>query len=204
MITLYKYEGKTLQDTYEKCLNELELEKENLFFKEEEQEGKLFKSKKYILMAVKKTDIIEFIKEYIKTISNGFGIEITTEIREKDKIINVLLISDNNAILIGKEGRTLNSIQNLLKQSLIVKIGFSIRINVDASNYKSKKSQNFERDIKRIINDVKKSKIDTKLDPMNSYERRIVHTMISEIDNLTTESIGVEPERYIIIKYKED
>lgn len=203
MITLYNYEGKTKEEAYEKCIKELQ-SIEDLFLKEETEEGKLFKAKKYLLKAIKKSDVLEYIKEYIKNLSNGLGIEINAEVREKEDNINVLLISDNNSILIGKEGRTLNSIQVLLKQSLIAKTGMSIRVNVDASNYKSKKSQNFERDIKRIIREIKNTKMETKLDPMNSYQRRIVHTLVSEIPNMTTESIGEEPERYIVIKYEED
>ena len=79
-----------------------------------------------------------------------------------------------------------------------------IKINIDASNYKKKKEEYFEREIKKIAKEVLKTKIDTKLDPMNSYNRRIVHSIVSNFKNLKTESIGEEPNRYTIIKYVEE
>ena len=75
---------------------------------------------------------------------------------------------------------------------------------MDASNYKRKKEQNFIKEIEKIIKEVLETKIDVKLDPMNSYNRRIVHNLVSDYENLETESVGEEPNRYTIIKYKED
>ena len=79
-----------------------------------------------------------------------------------------------------------------------------IKVNVDASNYKKKKEENFERDMKRILKEVQKTHIETKLDPMNSYKRRIVHNLASKFKNIKTESVGEEPNRFTIIKYEED
>ena len=79
-----------------------------------------------------------------------------------------------------------------------------IRVNLDASSYKKKKEEYFEREIKKIAKDVLNTHIDVKLDPMNSYNRRIVHNIVSKFKNLETESVGEEPNRYTIIKYKED
>ena len=80
----------------------------------------------------------------------------------------------------------------------------SIKLNLDISNYKAKKVKNMQYQVKQIAKDVLKSHVEAKLDPMNSYERRIVHTLISEFDNLCTESVGEEPNRCVVIKYKED
>ena len=79
-----------------------------------------------------------------------------------------------------------------------------IKVNLDASSYKKKKEEYFEREIKKIAKEVLNTKIDVKLDPMNSYNRRIVHNIVSKFKNLETESVGEEPNRYTIIKYKED
>ena len=70
--------------------------------------------------------------------------------------------------------------------------------------YKAKKINNLEHEIKKIVKDILDSKIAVKLDPMNSYERMIVHNYVSKYENLKTESIGEEPNRYIIIKYEEN
>ena len=204
MLTLYKYEGKTTEDALESCLKDLNIKEEELFIKETETEAKLFKSKKYIIEAIPKKEIIKYIKEYLQEMDKSFNIEIKSEINEKENIIKVNIVSNNNPILIGKEGKNLEALQTLIRSSINNQIGFDIKINIDASNYKKKKEETFEREIKNLAKDVQKTHVDVKLDPMNSYKRRIVHNIVSNFDNLETESIGEEPERYTIIKYKED
>ena len=130
------------------------------------------------------------------------NIDIKVEVRNKDNVLLVQMISSNNQILIGKDGKTLNSIQILLKQSLNNYID-NLIINLDVSNYKEKRLKRIENLVKEIVKEVKESKIDVSLDPMNSYERRFIHNYVSEIDNLTTESIGEGIERHIVIKYVE-
>ena len=118
-------------------------------------------------------------------------------------ILSVMLVSDNNPILIGKDGKNLSSIQTIIRQVVNNQTKQNIKINVDASNYKERKIKNLEREIKKIARDVLTSKVDVKLDPMNSYERRIIHSLISEYENLETISEGAEPNRYVVIKYIE-
>ena len=91
-----------------------------------------------------------------------------------------------------------------LIQALNINTGFNIRINVDSSNYKVNKEKNLEREIRKICKEVISSKIDVKLDPMNSYDRRIVHNIVGEFKNLESESFSEEPTRYVKITYKED
>ena len=203
MITSYNYEGKIKEEVLKNCLNELNVSENDLYIKEELQESGLFKSKKIKLICYKKEDIIEYLKNYINDIAKGMNISINTEIRESEGYISIILVSDNNSILIGKEGRTLKAIETILKQALIVQTGLNIKVNLDVANYKGKKIKNFERKIKLIIKDVLKSHIDVKLDPMNSYERRIVHNLVSENEFLSTESVGEEPNRAVVIKYNE-
>lgn len=201
---LKKYEGKNKEEILKKILKELNCNQNDLFLKSEFIEGKLFKSSKYIVSVVTKKEIIEYISEYIQNLSRCMKINIESEILESEDIFKVTLVSDQNAILIGKEGRTLNSIQLLLKQSIKNKIGLSLKINVDVANYKVKKLKNIEYEVKKIINEVQSTKITAALDPMNSYERRFVHNLVSEYKNLTTESIGEGRDRRVTIKYKEN
>lgn len=201
---LKKYEGKNKEEILKKILKELNCNQNDLFLKSEFIEGKLFKSSKYIVSVVTKKEIIEYISEYIQNLSRCMKINIESEILESEDIFKVTLVSDQNAILIGKEGRTLNSIQLLLKQSIKNKIGLSLKINVDVANYKVKKLKNIEYQVKKIIKEVKSTKITAALDPMNSYERRFVHNLVSEYKNLTTESIGEGRDRRVTIKYKEN
>lgn len=201
---LKKYEGKNKEEILKKILKELNCNQNDLFLKSEFIEGKLFKSSKYIVSVVTKKEIIEYISEYIQNLSRCMKINIESEILESEDIFKVTLVSDQNAILIGKEGRTLNSIQLLLKQSIKNKIGLSLKINVDVANYKVKKLKNIEYQLKKIIKEVQSTKITVALDPMNSYERRFVHNLVSEYKNLTTESIGEGRDRRVTIKYKEN
>ena len=204
MITLYNYEDKSKELLKEKCLSELNVTEEEIFTKESETESGLFKNKKYQLTVVKKEDIIAEVKDFINTLAQKFNIEINTEVTLRDNNINVMMVSNNNAILIGKDGRTIESIQIILNQFINNQIDMNLRINVDASNYKGKKIKNFEYEIKKIAKSVLRTKVAVKLDPMNSYNRRIVHNVVSEFENLTSLSEGEEPNRYVVIDYKED
>ena len=204
MLTLSKFEAKTKEEALEKCLNELNLKQEELFIKESETEAKLFKSKKYTIEVITKKEIIKYIKEYLREIDKSFDIELKSEVNENENIIKVNLVSNNNPILIGKDGKNIEALQILIRNSIKNQIGIDIKVNIDASNYKKKKEENFEREIKRILKEVQKTHMETKLDPMNSYKRRIVHNLASKFNNIKTESEGVEPNRYTIIKYEED
>lgn len=204
MLNITEYEAKTKEEALEKCLNELKCEKEDLFLRSEFIEGKLFKGSKYIVYALKKQDVANFIKKYINDFGKLISIHIECEVLVQDETYQVTLVSDQNAILIGKEGRTLNALQLLIKQAVKKETQLNLKLNLDASNYKLKKLKNIERQIKILAKEVLQSKIDVSLDPMNSYERRLVHSIIGEYEHLTTESIGEGKERHVIIKYVEE
>ena len=204
MLSSMKYEGKDENEVLEKALNELELKKEDVFVKTEFVEGKLFKGSKYILSILKKKDIEIFIKDFLKKLTALMNIDIDMEILEKDGIFSITLVSDNNSILIGKEGKTLNSMQTLLRQALRNNTEFGVKVNLDVSNYKLKKMKNIERLVRDLIKEVKETKLSVSLEPMNSYERRLVHTIVGEYPELETESTGEGKERHVTIRYKEN
>lgn len=197
MIEVFKFEDETEEQCRLKCLDELDVYNNEILTKEYEEDGK------YKMEVVKKEDVKEYIKSYLEKVTTEMGLETKFEINEDEEVFSVKMFSNNNPILIGKDGRTLTSLQALIRQSLSNKIKFNVKVNLDASNYKVKKEKFFERDIKNIINDVIKSKDEVKLDSMNSYKRRIVHSIASEYYNIETESFGEEPERYVVIRYVE-
>lgn len=197
MIEVYKFEDETEEQCRLKCLDELDVYNNEILTKEYEENDK------YNMEVVKKSDIKEFIKNYLEKITKDIGLEARLEINEDEDVFSVKMFSDNNAILIGKDGKTLTSLQILIRQTISNQIKFNVKINLDASNYKVKKERFFEKDIKNIINDVIKTKDEVKLDPMNSYNRRIVHSIASEYYNIETESFGEEPNRYVLIRYVE-
>ncbi len=199
MKILHKYEGKNIENLKKECLEELNTNE--IYFYETKEVG-LFKGKK-ILLAITKDEIIKQIKDFIKELSTKMNIEINSEIRIENENINVLLVTDNNNIIIGKDGKTLNAIQIILRQYMRDLNKFGLRIIVDVGNYKNKKIKNLEYQVKKICKEVLKTKVETKLDPMNSYERRKVHSIVSEFENLESISYGEDPNRYTVIKYKD-
>lgn len=199
MITLHKYEGKNKDLLKEECIKELN----DAYMITSEIESGIFKGKKYVLEAITNEEIINYIKMFINDLSKKMNIEINSEIKIVDKNINVLLVSNNNNILIGKDGKTLNAIQLILRQFCKQLNKFDFKIMVDASNYKAKKIKNLEYEIKKICKEVLKTKVEVKLDPMNSFERRIVHSIVAEFEGLESISYGENPNRYTVIKIKD-
>ena len=203
MLNKYEYEGKTKEEVLNKIKEELNVTEEDLYIEEKIITGKLFKSGKVILTITTKQDIKNYLKYFIENYSKLMNIEVQYEINEIDGIYNVTLVSQNNPILIGREGKTLEALQLLIRQAIKKQTGYNIKVNVDISGYKNKKLKRLEYEVKKIAYEVQKTKIDASLDPMNSYERRRIHTLISTIPNLETESIGEGKERHIVIKYVE-
>ena len=197
MVKVYKFESDTEENCRIKCLEELDVYNNEILTKEYEGENT------YHMEVVKKSDVEEYINEFLTKTTEDMGVKARIEISEEDGVFTAKMFSNNNSILIGKDGRTLKSLQVLLRQALSNQIKFNVKVNLDASNYKVKRERFFEKDIKNIINDVMKSKDEVKLDPMNSYQRRIVHSVASEYYNIETESFGEEPERYVVIRYVE-
>ena len=203
MLQVTKFEGKTEEDAINKAMLELNSEKNNLIYTTETKEGKLFKSGKTIVTVIQKSSLKEYINDYFKELGNKMNIEIETEVLYKNDGFDITILTSNNSLLIGKEGKNLLAIQSLLRQSIKVMTDMSIKINLDISNYKEKKLKILEREVKKIAKEVQKTKLDVSLDPMNSYERRYIHNVLSDFENISSNSEGEGKERHIVIKYTE-
>lgn len=197
MIEVFNFEGKTEDICRTNCFDSLDVYDNEIITKEYE-ENNLFK-----MDVIKISDITLFIENYLNELFNKMNVEADYSVLEEDKIFTVKIDTRDNAIVIGKDGKNLSSLQFIIRQTLRNLTNFNIRVNVDVSNYKLRKQKLFEQDIKDIINDVLTTKTDAKLDPMNSFNRRIVHNVASNYYNIETESVGEEPERYVTIKYIE-
>lgn len=199
----YIYEAKTFEEAKNKALTELNITEENLIIKsKEEKQGLLKKSTK--LEVINVNELVNYLKESLNTIMTLMNIECNLEVRRREKNIELKIFSNQNSILIGKEGRNLESLQNILRQILIKEGITDYKIILDIENYKEKKVTHLERTVRQIAREVAKTKVDAKLDSMNSYERRIVHNALSKNKYVYTESIGEEPNRYVVIKPKEE
>lgn len=202
MFSLLMYEGKNREDLINKITEELNCNENELVILEQFTEGKIFKSQKYNLSVITKAEIKKQLKNFFNELSKLMNVTIESEINiTEDNIYNINLVTSNNSILIGKEGKTLAAIQCLLRQISQNDLQNKIKINVDISNYKYEQTKKLEKNIKNIAKEVLKTKVDTSLDPMNSYNRRIVHTIVSEFSDLETESVGEGKERHVVIKY---
>ena len=197
------FEGKTKEDAKQKALDALNVSENEIFYKEEEIKGKLFKATTYKCSVIKISDIAEFLKGKLAELLDNMGIESQFETNVRDEQINIKMYSDKNNILIGKNGQTLMAIQTVLRQMVHNEIGMYPYILLDVENYKEKKISNLERTAKRIAKEVQKTKIDVSLDNMNSYERRIVHNVLTKFKNISSASGGEEPNRHIVIRYVE-
>ena len=199
----YTFEGKNYEEALSKAINELNTEEDNIVTNIlESKQGLLKKLVKIEVIEI--NDIIDYLKESIKEITELMGIKVNLEVRRRENTITFTMFSDNNSILIGKNGRTIQSFQNILRQMVDQRINEKYKIIIDVENYKEKKLITIERLAKKVAREVKKTKIETKLDPMNSYERRAVHNVLSNNKYVYTESEGEEPNRYVVIKPKEE
>ena len=203
MLKISSYEGKAKEEALSKCMSELNVSESDLYIKEKETESGLFKSKKVSIDVITHEQVLEYVRNFIKELGKNIGLDINSEVNYSDDTIKVMLASDNNAILIGKDGRTLFAIQTLIRQAVIANTGFNVRVQVDASGYREKKEQYLEQDVREIARQVSKTGVEAKLDPMNSYDRRIVHNVVSDFEDLTSESFGETPERYVVISKKD-
>lgn len=201
---IYKYEGKNKEELREKALGELNASENELYIRETEEVSGIFKSKKYKLEVVTKDDVVKYIKNFLVDIAKYMGITINVEVKKRENNIQVNIFSENSPILIGKNGKNLEALQLLLKNSLLNKTGFKINVILDVEDYKEKNNRHLEYDVKKIAREVRKTGIDAKLDPMNSYERRIVHNAVSTVKGVTSKSEGEEPNRCVVIKKVEE
>ena len=201
---IHKYEGKNLVELKEKALTELNASEEELYIRESEEAGGFLKSKKYKLEIVTKDDVVKYVKDFIVDVVKYMGVSVNIEAKRREKYIQINLFSENSSILIGKNGRSLEAMQTLIKNSLLNKTGFRINVIIDVEDYKEKINKNLEYNVKKIAYEVRKTGIEAKLDPMNSYERRIVHNAIGKIKGVTTKSEGEEPNRCVVIRKEEE
>ena len=195
----YTYQAKTFEEAKNMALAELMEQQENLYINEIESSTKLF-NKKSVIEVIKKEDVLEYIKELLKNITKLMGLSVNMEVKKRDYNVTISLYSDNNAILIGKDARTLNALTTIIKQAVFNQIGTYYNFVLDVSEYKEKQQFFIERAAKKTAKEVARTKIEAKLEPMNSYERRIVHNILTNFRGVYTESEGVEPHRYVVIK----
>lgn len=180
-----------------------EQNEDNLIINEISSKKSLF-SKKVEIEVIEKRELIQFIKEYIQNILKQMGFNAQIEIFNKDDVPTYRIYSDNDALLIGKNGKNLKALQNVVQQAIKKEINNSFKFVLDISNYQEKKEKHLVYLAKNIAREVASTKVEVKLDSMNSYERRIIHNALTNNKKVYTESTGEEPNRCVVIKPRED
>ncbi len=201
----HRYTGKTREEAIQNAIEDLQELEENLIIKEVgEEKGGLFKSKKVEIKVIERRNVSKYIKDFLISLLKNLGFNANVEVTTKDGVPNYTIFSDNDSLLIGKNGKNLNALSLIVRENIIKTIEEPYRFVIDVSDYKEKNDQRLERLARKIARDVKFSKVEAKLDPMNSYERRVIHNALTNNKFVFTESEGEEPNRYVVIKPKED
>lgn len=164
-------------------------------------------SRPAVIKAAKKESSLEAVaKEFLTGVfkTMDMEVEIESEYDEVEKEMSLNLIGDDMGILIGKRGQTLDSIQYLT--SLVVNKGEDeyIRVKVDIENYRERREETLINLAKNLAQKVKRTHREVELEPMNPYERRIIHSTLQGDKYVVTRSEGEEPYRHVVIALKRD
>ena len=167
---------------------------------EEREERK--ERKVAVLTPEEQEEAKEKAEKFLKDIFASIEMEVGVATDYADEVLNVELSGDDMGILIGKRGQTLDSLQYLT--SLIVNKGKTgyIRVKVDTENYRSRRKETLENLAKNIAFKVKRTRRPVFLEPMNPYERRIIHSALQNDPYVTTHSEGEEPYRKVVVTLK--
>lgn len=138
-------------------------------------------------------------KEFLGKVFEAMNMKVEVSVETKDNEMNINLAGDDMGVLIGKRGQTLDSLQYLT--SIVVNKGQKeyIRVKVDTENYRSRRKETLENLAKNLAYKAKRTKNQVSLEPMNPYERRIIHSALQNDKYVTTHSEGEEPYRKVII-----
>lgn len=200
----HRFTGKTKEEAIKEAKIKLEEQDENNLIISEVDTKKTLFSKKVEIEVIEKREVIQFIKDYTYSILKNMGFSVQIEIFNKQETPTFKVYSDNDALLIGREGKNLKALRHIIGQAIKKEINNNLKFVIDVSNYQEKKEKNLVFLAKRIAREVATSKVEVKLDSMNSYERRIIHNALTNNKKVYTESIGEEPNRCVVIKPKED
>ena len=144
----------------------------------------------------------EKIEQFLKGLLEHMGSNAVPHAwKAEDNTYKVDLVGDDLGYLIGRRGDTLDAIQHLCNYSVKRGVEGHIRINVDAEEYREKREDSLRRYARKKAQQVLKNRRRTTLEPMNAYERHVIHATLQEMDNITTHSTGTEPNRRVVIEF---
>lgn len=161
-------------------------------------------SKKAVIRAFVKTSPEELVKEFLDSVFKAMDMEVELDIKvdEDEKMIDVELKGDDMGILIGKRGQTLDSLQYLTNLALNKHSDNYFKVKVDTEDYRNRRKETLENLARNIAYKVKRTKRSVELEPMNPFERRVIHSALQNDKYVTTHSEGEEPYRHVVVTLK--
>ena len=162
------------------------------------------KSKPAIIKARKKNDTVDNIREFLENVFSAMNMEVTIDIKkaEDDKVYEVELSGKEMGLLIGKRGQTLDSLQYLTNLAVNKHSDGYIKVKLDTEDYRQRRNDTLENLAKNIAYKVKRTKRPVSLEPMNPFERRVIHSALQGDRYVETHSEGEEPFRHVVVTLK--
>lgn len=203
--------AKTIEEAVTKAMLELSATEDKLEYEVIDKGssgilGGLIGSKPVVISAWKKKTVIEEGTEFLEKVfaTMGMNVEIQVDYNEEEKVVSYNLIGTEMGVLIGKRGQTLDSLQHLVGLVVNKHSEEYIRVKLDTENYRERRKETLEGLAKNIAYKVKRTKRSVALEPMNPYERRIIHSTLQNDKFVYTKSEGEEPYRHVVVMLKRE
>lgn len=202
-----EFSAKTVDEAITEATIKLGTTSDNLDYEviEDGSNGFLGIGKKPAIIRAKKKDTIEDkAKEFLDKVFVAMNMAVNVDIKiiEEEKTMEINLSGDEMGLLIGKRGQTIDSLQYLVSLVVNKESKDYLRVKIDTENYRERRKKTLEELAKNIAYKVKRTKRAVSLEPMNPYERRIIHSALQDDKYVTTKSEGEEPYRHIIVLLK--
>lgn len=199
------YTGKNLDEVLNQAAEEKGVSVSELTYKViEESSGFLGIGSKVTITAYCKNDISEFMKEYLQNYFDGIHMEAEIQIEMDGEYFHINLNTENNAILIGKNGQTLQAMNTVLKSAVSSEFKRRVGVLIDINGYKEEKYQKVCSLAQRVAKTVQRTKTTAVLDSMPADERKAIHNCLSNMKYISTVSEGEGNQRRLKIVYNEE
>jgi len=199
--------AKTVSDAITEACQKLGVTSDKLDYEvvEEGSSGFLgIGAKPAIIRAKEKSSVEEVARVFLNDVFQAMNMEVVIAIKfnEEEKSMDIELSGNEMGVLIGKRGQTLDSLQYLVSLVVNKESEEYIHVKVDTENYRQRRKETLENLAKNIAYKVKRTKRSVSLEPMNPYERRIIHSALQNDKYVTTHSEGEEPFRRVVVTLK--
>ena len=194
--------GKTVEEAIDAGCKELGVERDVIDFEIIERPGKKFLGLKIIPAKVKVTVVqtkADVARDYVAGILEKMGLDVEIEAEDTEESIVLLLKGENLGVVIGRRGETLDSLQYLASLVANREGGSYKRVSIDIGDYRKKREETLNALARKLAAQAVKTGRSVTLEPMNPYERRVIHSAVQEVEGATSRSVGEEPNRRIII-----